>query len=74
MEDHMDNLFSAHWRHAGRKAGEQEAEWFYRPPSGFGRLLAAVAIIGVTVSLVDHAAVKSPAETLVANGSSQQGR
>jgi len=74
MEDTMNNLFSAHWRDTGRKAAEQEAEWSYQPPSGYGRLLAAVAIIGVTVSVVDHAAVKSSAETLVANGLSQQGR
>ncbi|TIO08031.1 hypothetical protein [Mesorhizobium sp.] len=70
----MNCLFSAHWRSAGRKTAEQEADWLHRPPSGFGRLLAAVAIIGVAVSLLDHAAVKSPAETLVANDSSQQGR
>ncbi|WP_192361653.1 hypothetical protein [Mesorhizobium mediterraneum] len=70
----MNSLFSAHWRHTGRKAAEQEADWLHRSPSGFGRLLVAVAIIGVTVSIVDHAALKSPAETLVANGSSQQGR
>ncbi|CAH2409482.1 hypothetical protein [Mesorhizobium escarrei] len=70
----MNNLFSAHWRDTDRKAAEQEADWLDRQPSGFGRLLVAVAIIGVAVSLVDHAAVKSPAGTLAANGSSQQGR
>ncbi|RWI28637.1 MAG: hypothetical protein E5X43_17530 [Mesorhizobium sp.] len=70
----MNNLFSAHWRDTGRKAAEQEADWLDRQPSGFGRLLAAVAMIGVAVSLLDYAAVKSPAETLAANSSSQQGR
>ncbi|RWO24351.1 MAG: hypothetical protein EOS09_14325 [Mesorhizobium sp.] len=70
----MDNLFSAHWRDTGRKAAEQEADWLARQPCGFGRLLAAVAMIGVAVSLLDYAAVKSPAGTLVANSSSQQGR
>ncbi|RWD31516.1 hypothetical protein [Mesorhizobium sp.] len=69
----MNDLFSAYWRDTGRKAAEQEADWLHRSPSVFGRLLAAVAIIGIAVSLVDHAAVKSPAGTL-ANGSSQQGR
>jgi hypothetical protein len=67
MEDHMNNLFSAHWRYTGRKAGEQEADWLHRPPSGFGRLLAAVAIIGVAVSVLDHAAGEGPAETTVAS-------
>ncbi|TIQ00784.1 MAG: hypothetical protein E5X60_03230 [Mesorhizobium sp.] len=70
----MNSLFSAHWRRTGRKAAEQEADWLHRSPSGFGRLLVAVAIIGVTVSLLDRAAFKSPAETLAANSSSQQGR
>ncbi|RWK29831.1 hypothetical protein [Mesorhizobium sp.] len=70
----MNNLFSAHWRDTGRKAAEQEAAWLDRQPYGFGRLLVAVAIFGVAVSLVDHAAVKSPAGALAANGSSQQGR
>jgi hypothetical protein len=74
MEDHMNDLFSAHWRDTGRKAAEQEADWLHRSPSGFGRLLAAVAIIGIAVSLFDYASVKSPAGTSVANGSSQEGR
>ncbi|TIM08371.1 MULTISPECIES: hypothetical protein [unclassified Mesorhizobium] len=69
----MNNLFSAHWMDTCRKAAEWEADWLDRQPCGFGRLLAAVAMIGVAVSLLDHAAVKSPAGTLVANGSSQQG-
>ncbi|RWP27539.1 hypothetical protein [Mesorhizobium sp.] len=70
----MNNLFSAHWSDTGRKAAEWEADWLDRQPCGFGRLLAAVAMIGVAISLLDHAAVKSPAGTLVANSSSQQGR
>jgi hypothetical protein len=74
MEDTINNLFSAHWSDTGRKAAEQEPDRLKRQFSGFGRLLVAVAMIGVAVSLLDHAAVKSPAGTLVANSSSQQGR
>jgi hypothetical protein len=76
MEDRMNNLFSAHWRCTGREAGEQEADWSHPPYSGFGRLLAAVAIIGVAVSVLDYVAGKSPADTSIASsyGSSQQGR
>lgn len=63
----MNNLFSAHRTGTGRKAGEQEADWLHPPPSGFGRLLAAVAIIGVAVCLLDHAAGKGPADISVAS-------
>lgn len=62
----MNNLFSAHWGYTGKKAGKQEADWWHRPPSGFGRLLAAVAIVGVTVCLLDLAVGKGPADTTVA--------
>jgi len=47
------------------------------PQSLFGRLLAAVAIIGVAACLLDHAAaVEGKADTLViaSYGSLQQGR
>jgi hypothetical protein len=65
MEDHMNNLFSAHW--TGRKAGGREADWSHLPPSGFGRLLAAVVITGIAVCLLDHAAGKGSADTAVAS-------
>jgi hypothetical protein len=77
MEDHMNNLFSAHWTSTGRKAGAQEVDWLNPPPSGFGRLLAAVAIIGIAVCILDYASSKGSADTLIASsdyGSSQQGR
>ena len=71
----MNNLFSAHWMDTGREAGAQETDWLYQPPSGFGRLLAAVAIIGVAFCFIDHAAGKHPADTLIASSYvSQQGR
>jgi hypothetical protein len=76
MEVHMDNLFFALWNGAGCKAGRGEDFWLYPPASGFGRLLAAVAIIGIAACLLDHAAmVRDKADTLVtaSYGSSQQG-
>ena len=72
----MDNLFFALWQGAGCKAGRREDFWLQPPASGFGRLLAAVAIIGIAVCLLDHAAaVKRNADTLVTAyyGSPQQG-
>jgi hypothetical protein len=76
MEVHMDNLFFALWKRPGRKAGRQEDFWLDPPPSGLGRLLAAVAIIGVAACLLDYtAAVKGAADTVTTAtyGSSQQG-
>jgi hypothetical protein len=72
----MDTLFSVQRRSTGRKADGQEADWLHPPPSGVGRLLAAVAIIGIVVSLLDHTAGKSPAVRSIAStyDSSQQGR
>ncbi|WP_095084396.1 hypothetical protein [Mesorhizobium sophorae] len=69
----MDMLFCAHWKKkAGRGGGGQEADWMHQPAPAFGRFLAAVAIIGVAVCILDHAAAgKGRADTLVA--STQQG-
>ena len=72
----MDSLFFALWKSPGRKAGRREDFWLHPPPSGLGRLLAAVAIIGIAACLLDHAAtVRGNADTLVtaSYGSSQQG-
>jgi hypothetical protein len=72
----MDNLFFTLWKSPGRKAGRQEDYWLHPPASGFGRLLMAIAIIGIAACLLDHAAaVKGNADTFVAAsyGSSQQG-
>jgi hypothetical protein len=74
MEVHMNNLFSAHWNCTGRRRAAEEIDPLHLPPSGFGRLLAAVAFIGIAVVALDHAAAgKGAAGTLVAYGSSQQG-
>jgi len=75
MEVHMDNLFFALWKTPGRKAGRQEDFWLDPPAPVFGRLLAAVAIIGIAACLLDHAAAAAgKADTLVvaSYGSSQQ--
>ncbi|MER9677345.1 hypothetical protein [Mesorhizobium sp. M0208] len=69
----MNNLFSAHWTSTSHMAGEQQADWSRLRPSGFGRLLAAIAIIGITVSFLDYAAgldyaaAKGPANVSVAS-------
>lgn len=71
----MNNLFSAHWTSTGRMAGEHEIDWSHLPPSGFGRLLVAIVVIGIAVCLLDHAAGKGPADTLITSSyvSSSQG-
>jgi hypothetical protein len=76
MEVHMDNLLFALWKSPGRGPERQEDFWLDPPPLGFGRLLAAAAIIGIGVCLLDHAAGKGPADTLIASSydSSSQGR
>ncbi|MER8832502.1 hypothetical protein [Mesorhizobium sp. M0909] len=63
----MNNLFSAHWTSTSHMAGEQQADWSRLPPSGFGRLLAAIAIICIAVSFLDYAAAKGPANVSVAS-------
>ncbi|WP_036240694.1 hypothetical protein [Mesorhizobium sp. STM 4661] len=72
----MDGLFFALWKRPGRRAVRREDFWLHPPPSGVGRLLVAVAIIGVAVCVLDHAAAgKGAADTLVtaSYGPSQQG-
>jgi len=66
----MNNLFSAHWN--GPSGRPQEIDC--SRPSGFGRLLAAIAVIGIAVILLDHAAAGMSAnDTVIAYGSSEQG-
>lgn len=68
----MNNLFSAHWNDADKSTRLREIECSRY--SGFGRLLAAVAVIGIAVCVLDHAAAgKDAAGTVIAYGSSQQG-
>ncbi|TRC73784.1 hypothetical protein FJV83_22590 [Mesorhizobium sp. WSM4307] len=63
----MDNLFFTLWKSPGHAPERQEDFWLDLPAPGFGRLLAAVAIIGVGVCLLDHAAAKGPADSLIAS-------
>ncbi|RWD61041.1 MAG: hypothetical protein EOS36_19115 [Mesorhizobium sp.] len=72
----MENLFFALWRRPGRRTRRPEEFWLDPPPSGFGRLLAAVAIIGIAAFLLDHAAAlsgKADSVAVASYGSSQQG-
>ncbi|RUU56720.1 hypothetical protein [Mesorhizobium sp. M2C.T.Ca.TU.002.02.1.1] len=70
----MDDLFFSLWRRSGGKPQRREDFWLNPPPSGFGRLLVAVAVIGVAACLLDHAgAAKGAADTVrtASYGSSQ---
>lgn len=72
----MDNLFFALWKSPGDRPERQEDFWLDPPAPILGRLLAALAIIGVAACLLDHAAaVEGKADTFVtaSYGSSQQG-
>ncbi|AZO26996.1 MULTISPECIES: hypothetical protein [Mesorhizobium] len=72
----MDNLFFALWRRPGRRAERPEEFWLDPPASGFGQLVAAVAIIGIAAFLLDHAAAarsKADSVAVASYGSSQEG-
>ena len=55
----MDNLFVAIWGKPERKARRVEAFWLDSPAPGLGRLVAAIAIVGVAACLLDHIATAS---------------
>ena len=66
----MNNLFSAHWNGPGGRPQDIDCS----RPSGFGRLLAAIAVIGIAVILLDHAAAGMSAnDTVIAYAPSEQG-
>ena len=76
----MNNLFSAHWNGTG--AGLRLQEIDCSRPSGFGRLLLAIAVIGLAVCVLDHVSAGKAAtgtlmiaygDTGIAYGSSEQG-
>jgi len=60
----MDNLFLAILGKSGRNGRQLEELWLDPPASGFGRLAAAIAIIGVAACLLDHAATASKTDTI----------
>jgi len=47
--------------------------WPDPPASGFGRLLVAVAVIGIGACILDHAAGKADTIVIAAYASSQEG-
>ncbi|RWL80186.1 MAG: hypothetical protein EOR67_20415 [Mesorhizobium sp.] len=55
----MDNLFVAIWGKPERNARRAEEFWLDPPAPGFGRLVAAIAIVGVSACLLDHMATAS---------------
>ncbi|CAN7746885.1 hypothetical protein [Mesorhizobium caraganae] len=66
----MNNLFSAHWNGPGGRPQDIDCS----RPSGFGRLLLAIAIIGLAVCVLDQvSAGKAATGTLIAYGPSEQG-
>ena len=66
----MNNLFSAHWNGPGGRPQDIDCS----RPSGFGRLLLAIAIIGLAVCVLDHvSAGKAATGTLIAYGPFEQG-
>lgn len=72
----MDNLYFSLWRRSGGKPQRKEDFWLNPPPAGCGRLLLAIAVIGVAACLLEHAAaVKGAADavTTAPYGSSQYG-
>ncbi len=78
----MNNLFSAHWNGAEGGPRKIDCPSVCQTPSGFGRLLAAIAVIGIAVCVLDHVAAGKAAtgtlmiaygDTGIAYGSSQQG-
>jgi len=70
----MDDLFFTLWQWPGRNAGRSQDFWLDPPASGFGRLLTALAIIGASACLLEHAAAgKADTPVTASYGSSQQG-
>ncbi|MBZ9770853.1 hypothetical protein LB526_29260 [Mesorhizobium sp. CA6] len=73
MEVKMDNLFLAVWGKPERKGRRLEEFWLDPPALGFGRLAAAIAIIGIATCLLDHAATAGKTDTVASYNSSTKG-
>ncbi|PBC10590.1 hypothetical protein [Mesorhizobium sp. WSM3859] len=59
----MDNLFFAVWGKPERKARRAEEFWLDPPAPGLGRLVVAIAIVGVAACLLDHMVTASKTDT-----------
>ncbi|MGX8011246.1 hypothetical protein ACVDG8_020915 [Mesorhizobium sp. ORM8.1] len=66
----MDNLLFTLWK---RPIARRQDLWLDPPASGFGRLLVAVAVIGMGACILDHAARKADTLVIASYGSSQEG-
>jgi len=66
----MDNLLFTLWK---RPIDRRQDFWPDPPASGFGRLLVAVAVIGIGACILDHAAGKADTIVIAAYASSQEG-
>ena len=66
----MDNLFFTLWK---RPIDRRQDFWLDPPASGFGRLLVAVAVIGIGACLLDHAGGKADTLVIASYASSQEG-
>ncbi|MBZ9764680.1 hypothetical protein LB553_27990 [Mesorhizobium sp. CA8] len=73
MEVKMDNLFLAIWGKPERNGRRLEEFWLNPPVLGFGRLAAAIAIIGVATCLLDHAATAGKTDTVASYNASTKG-
>lgn len=69
----MDNLYLAIWSKPPRKARRPEEFWLDPPASGYGRLVAALAIIGVAACLLDHATTAGKTDTAAFHDASAKG-
>ena len=69
----MDNLFFAFWKRPGRTVRQRQDFWLDPPASGFGRLLTAVAVIGIGACVLDRAANPADTPIIASYGSSQEG-
>ncbi|MBW8907885.1 MAG: hypothetical protein JF620_02420 [Mesorhizobium sp.] len=66
----MDNLLFTLWK---RPIARRQDPWLDPPASGLGRLLAAVAVIGIGACILDHAAREADTLVIASYGSLQEG-
>lgn len=65
----MDNLYLVIWS----KPRRPKEFWLDPPASGYGRLVAALAVIGVAAWLLDHVATAGKTDTAAFHDASAKG-